>query len=49
MAQLILGPLLRFTGTEDATVWVETDAPCRVLGTGRARDGVAGRLERLMH
>ncbi len=30
MAGLILGPLLRYAGTEDATVWVETDAPCRV-------------------
>src|SRR5919202_2654708 len=30
MPQLILGPLLRYTGTEDATIWVETDAACRV-------------------
>jgi hypothetical protein len=30
MAGLILGPLLRYTGTEDATIWVETDAACRV-------------------
>src|SRR3954468_21986466 len=30
MADLLLGPLLRYAGTEDATVWVETDAPCRV-------------------
>ena len=27
---LILGPLLRYAGTTDATVWVETDAPCEV-------------------
>ena len=27
---LILGPLLRYTGATDATVWVETDAPCEV-------------------
>src|SRR5918997_4228834 len=27
---LILGPLLRHVGTSDATVWVETDAPCEV-------------------
>src|SRR3989337_2167209 len=27
---LILGPLLRYAGTTDATVWVETDAPCAV-------------------
>src|SRR3712207_974698 len=25
---LILGPLLRRVGTSDATIWVETDAPC---------------------
>ena len=30
MARLILGPLLRYAGTEDATIWVETDAACRV-------------------
>src|SRR3954465_12684102 len=30
VAGLILGPLLRYAGTEDATIWVETDAPCRV-------------------
>ena len=27
---LILGPLLRYAGTTDATIWVETDAPCEV-------------------
>src|SRR2546422_11646297 len=30
LAQLILGPLLRRLGERDATVWVETDAACRV-------------------
>jgi hypothetical protein len=30
VAELLLGPLLRFAGTENATIWVETDAPCRV-------------------
>jgi hypothetical protein len=30
MANLVLGPMLRFAGTEDATVWVETDAACTV-------------------
>ena len=30
MARLILGPLLRYVGETDATVWVETDAPCTV-------------------
>ncbi len=38
MATLVLGPLLRYTGSTQATVWVETDAACEVtvLG-GRAR------------
>jgi hypothetical protein len=27
---LILGPLLRYTGKSDATIWVETDADCEV-------------------
>jgi hypothetical protein len=27
---LILGPLLRYTGSTQATVWIETDAPCDV-------------------
>jgi hypothetical protein len=30
VAELVLGPLLRYAGTQDATIWVETDAPCRV-------------------
>src|SRR3954465_15085411 len=30
MASLVLGPLLRHAGERDATVWVETDAPCTV-------------------
>jgi phosphodiesterase/alkaline phosphatase D-like protein len=30
MAGLILGPLVRHIGERDATVWVETDAPCEV-------------------
>jgi PhoD-like phosphatase len=30
VAKLVLGPLLRYAGTEDATIWVETDGPCRV-------------------
>ena len=28
MPELVLGPLLRYVGPSDATVWVETDAPC---------------------
>jgi phosphodiesterase/alkaline phosphatase D-like protein len=27
---LVLGPLLRYTGESDATVWVETDTACKV-------------------
>jgi PhoD-like phosphatase len=30
MANLVLGPLLRYVGEREATVWVETDAPCEV-------------------
>jgi hypothetical protein len=30
MAELILGPLLRYVGKADATIWVETDAACKV-------------------
>ena len=29
-AELVLGPLLRYAGTESATFWVETSAPCEV-------------------
>jgi hypothetical protein len=28
--QLVLGPLLRYVGETEATVWVETDGPCEV-------------------
>ena len=38
MPNLVLGPLLRHIGEHDATVWVETDAPCEVEVLGhRAR------------
>lgn len=30
MPVLLLGPLLRHVGERDATIWVETDAPCAV-------------------
>lgn len=30
MASIVLGPLLRHVGRADATIWVETDAPCEV-------------------
>jgi hypothetical protein len=35
VAQLIVGPLLRYVGETEATVWVETDAPCEVDVLGR--------------
>lgn len=38
MAQIVLGPLLRYTGTTQATVWVETDVACEV--------GVLGATQR---
>jgi PhoD-like phosphatase len=28
--ELVLGPLLRYVGPTDATVWLETDSPCKV-------------------
>lgn len=34
MAKLLLGPLLRYVGETEATVWVETDAPCEVAVNG---------------
>ena len=30
MAELLLGPLLRYAGETEALIWVETDAPCTV-------------------
>ena len=38
MAELILGPILRRVSTTDATVWVETDRPCRVEVLGHSDD-----------
>jgi hypothetical protein len=35
MADLVLGPILRYVGETDATVWVETSAPCEVDVLGR--------------
>jgi hypothetical protein len=44
MPHLILGPVLRHVGRDDATVWVETDAPCEVevLGHSERTFTVAG-------
>ncbi|HET7586504.1 MAG TPA: alkaline phosphatase D family protein [Gammaproteobacteria bacterium] len=30
MAELVLGPMLRYVGPHEATIWVETDVPCEV-------------------
>ncbi|MDP9228383.1 MAG: alkaline phosphatase family protein [Actinomycetota bacterium] len=35
MAELVLGPLLRYVDEAQATVWVEADAPCEVEVLGR--------------
>jgi hypothetical protein len=35
VADLVLGPLLRYVGETEATVWVEADAPCTVEILGR--------------
>ena len=51
MPELLLGPLLRYAGETDATVWVETDAACEVevLG-GRSRTfHVEGHHYALVH
>ena len=40
--QLLLGPLLRYVGERDATVWVETDRPCEVEVLGCTRPDVHG-------
>ncbi len=56
MAELVLGPLLRYAGTEEATIWVETDAPCRVEvaiegadACGRRTFAVQGHHYALVH
>jgi len=51
MATLVLGPLLRYVGTTQATVWVETDAPCEVavLGARRETFCVEGHHYALVH
>lgn len=32
--RLLLGPILRYVGEREATIWVETDAPCTVEALG---------------
>ena len=34
-ASLVLGPMLRYVGESEATVWLETDGPCEVEVLGR--------------
>ncbi len=36
MAALVVGPMLRFVGETQATIWVELDEPARVEVLGRA-------------
>ena len=38
MASLLLGPLLRYVGRSEATVWVETDRKCTVDVLGRTAE-----------
>jgi hypothetical protein len=44
MADLVLGPLLRYVSDTEATIWVETDEPCEVavLGAVEPTFGVEG-------
>ena len=51
MPQLILGPLQRYAGDDEATVWVETDGPCEVevLGCREPTFCVAGHHYALVH
>ena len=44
MTRLVLGPLLRYAGETEATIWVETDGPCtvEVLGHRERTFAVAG-------
>ncbi|MDP8942624.1 MAG: alkaline phosphatase family protein [Actinomycetota bacterium] len=44
MAQIVVGPVLRYVGETEATVWVETDAACEVevLGTRESTFCVEG-------
>jgi hypothetical protein len=44
MADLLLGPLLRYVSDSEATVWVETSDPCevRILGRREPSFTVAG-------
>ncbi|MEW6637565.1 MAG: alkaline phosphatase D family protein, partial [Actinomycetota bacterium] len=47
MTRLVLGPLLRYAGATEATVWVETDGPCEVtvLAGGTSHHARTFRVE----
>ena len=51
MAQLVLGPVLRYVDETEATVWVETDGRCEVevLGCSARTFRVAGHHYALVH
>src|SRR5689334_15153072 len=51
MAQLVLGPLLRYVSETEATIWVEADERCEVevLGRRELTFGVAGHHYALVH
>ena len=38
MANLVIGPMLRYVRDSEATVWVETDGPCRIEVLGHRSD-----------
>ena len=42
MASLVLGPILRYVSETEATVWVETSAPCEVEVLG----AILGQFDR---
>ena len=51
MADLVLGPVLRYAGETDATVWMETDGPCEVtvLAARTSSFEVCGHHYALVH
>ena len=49
MTALRLGPMLRHVGTDDATIWVETDGPCSVEVRAGAVTGEARTFQVASH
>ena len=51
MPSLLLGPLVRYVGETEATVWVETDGPTdvEILGASQRTFSVCGRHYALVH